>query len=161
VQCTSAKEGATQTQQALEAKLVGTLRVAQAAARQKHTFTDPTKLQDYHIGERIDASRPVLQQCAEGIIGKADAERPPGIDTQFVQQAKEDLNAYVQSGTDQTTEQGRAKAERAQRDALVESITQRRRLIQFAADGAWPASVPANAAARLLFRLPANQPYKG
>ena len=54
-----------------------------------------------------------------------------------------------------------ATTRRKQRDAQVQSITDRRLTIQFAADAEWPFTNPANAGIRAEFFLPLSQPFHG
>jgi hypothetical protein len=161
VQCTTTKESATRSGQATEQTLVRSLRDLQTAARQLHQHSAPEKLQDYLIGERITDSKEVLDQSAQTIISKANEERPPGVDTQVIQQVEAQRQAYAQARQTQATEQSRAQTERATRDALVDSIRQRCQQSQFAADRAWPVGHPAQAGVRREFRLPATRPYTG
>ena len=54
-----------------------------------------------------------------------------------------------------------AVADRAQRDAMIHEINDRRMEIQFAADAEWPYTTPTNATARAAFHLPRSRPYGG
>jgi hypothetical protein len=161
VDSTAAKKDAVASEQAAAGALMRSLRQTQAAARQLHQFADPAKLQSYHVGERIDANRPVLDQCSQGIIAQAGEERPPGIDTAFIERAETERAAYLNAQSTRASARSRARAERSARDAQVESIQQRRMQLQFAAEAAWPAGVPAHAAVRTEFCLPAERPYTG
>ena len=49
------------------------------------------------------------------------------------------------------------KLERALRNDQVNPIKERCKEVQFAADSAWPAGVPANEGIRKRFRLPTNR----
>ena len=54
-----------------------------------------------------------------------------------------------------------AVADRAERDAIIHEINDRRMEIQFAADAEWPYTEPANATARRAFHLPRSRPFSG
>jgi hypothetical protein len=157
VQATSSTTTAVKGGVSARATLLKGLRVVQSSARQLHRHTDPERLQDYFVGERLVSSRAMLEQTSQGIIAKADQERPPGVDTNFITRLQGDRTAYVQSAVTKAGARALAKTERAQRDAMVESIKQRRLQIQFAADGAWPWRAPGNAGARGEFHLPAKR----
>jgi hypothetical protein len=54
-----------------------------------------------------------------------------------------------------------ATTQRKQRDAAVNSITDLRATVQYAADAEWPFTNPANAGIRGEFFRPLNQPLYG
>ena len=99
----------------------------------------------------------MLEQCSQGIIDKANTERPPGMDTDFVTQTTEQRATWINNQGSQSTEQASARNERVLRDALVASIKQRRMLIMLAVDSAWPAGVRENEGVRGEFQLPLNK----
>ena len=113
----------------------------------------------YLVGEDIGSSRAVLEQSAQTVLGKAAQEQPGGIDTDFLAQAEAERVEYVKSKTTQREKQALAKAERLARDQFVEAIQRGRIELQLAADAAWPAGVPENAAVRALFFLEPNRSY--
>ncbi len=157
--CDAGRHGATRTEAAAGEALVGTLRTIQSAARQKFLPNEPARLEPYGVGQRIDESRPVLESFSEIIIDKASEERPPGINTDFIINAEAERTAYVNANAVQTTEAAAAKQARAERNAMVESITQRRMTIQRAIDAAFPPGQVASAGPRKEFQLPANRPF--
>jgi hypothetical protein len=71
------------------------------------------------------------------------------------------LDAYTQAAANPGSQQSDATTRRKQRDAAVNSITDRRVTIQFAADAEWPFTNPANAGIRGEFFLPLSQPLHG
>ena len=156
---TSQKEGDTITGHDAVKTLMKGLRKVQALARRKYQHSDPAKLPEFGIGTRMDESRGVLDQCAEGVIAKADAERFPGIDTTFIDKLKADRLACTTSNSDQSSDQGSAKTERELRDAQFKSVKDRAEQIQFAADAAWPPKTPGSGGFRRKFLLPLNRPY--
>jgi hypothetical protein len=152
---------ATQQSAQCEAKLVGSLRRIQTAARQEYLHNDPLKLKEYLVGEDINASRPVLEQSSQTLLDKAEAERPAGLDTTFLQQVEGQRTDYVNCDAVQAGEISDAQQDRAKRQALIDSIKQRRQKIQLAAEFLWPSADPAYAAPRREFRLPPDRPYLG
>ena len=159
VNCTVQGKAATLEAGDAETALMETLRIAQNAARLKYEQTDPVQLERYLVGERIDQSRPILEQSAQTIINNTNADRPPTIDTGFIVAATGKLTAYTNTPTPQAAEKAAAKQARADRDMLVADIIKDRQKIQMAAESAWPCTNPDNAGMRLKFRLPAKQPY--
>jgi hypothetical protein len=67
----------------------------------------------------------------------------------------------VKTAANPGSQQSDATTRRKQRDAQVQSITDRRLTIQFAADAEWPYTVDANAGIRGEFFLPLSQPFHG
>jgi hypothetical protein len=137
--------------------LVRSLRQIQASARALHQQSSPERLHEYLVGDRIGQSRPILEQASQTILAKASTERPPGVDTDFIQRVQDQRAEYVASQAPQQASEAQGMAARAKRDALVRSINTRRRQIQLAANAAWPPGVPANVEVRTRFRLPPNR----
>jgi hypothetical protein len=159
VQSTNARKAATRAQAEAEQKLVDSLRAIQAAARQKHLPSNPEALGNYHVGQDINQSRPLLEAYSQNVIHQAEEERPPGVNTEVVVRLTNERAAYVQAGEAQSAEVSKGKQGRAERDALVKDIIARRKKIQYASDRIWPAGKPESAQARSDFKLPANRPY--
>ena len=140
-------------------KLVEDLRRMQSSGRQLHQHTDPPKLKDYLIGENIVINRETLKTSAETIINKTNAERGPGIDTDFIVKTSNDLAAFATKNASQLNESVAAQDMRVEREEQVAGIVQRGQTLKTAADRAWPYTNPANAGARRKFHLPVNRPY--
>ena len=139
--------------------LVHRLRKVQSAARQKHLPESPHKLRDYGVGQRISKNRPTLEGSSQAIIKKADEERPPGVNTEFIVAANAERTSYVNAKPAQRGEQAQATTQRAERNTMVDSILARRKKIQYAADRVWPHTNPANAGVRGEFNLPLDRGY--
>jgi hypothetical protein len=159
VDATSRAEADTDAVQASMQKLIQALRQVQAAARKEFRNSNPSKLNAYYIGERIDANREILEECAQGILANAGVDRPGAVNTEFVVRAEAARSAYTQSKLAKVSGQSQAKTKRLERNAAVASIVQRRREIQFAADAQWPPNVPEHAAVRAEFGLSPNRPF--
>ena len=157
--CKTAVKDATRAETTTGQTLIDTLRTIQATARQQHLPDHPEKVAGYLVGENLDASRSMLEGSSQAIIAKANQERPPGIDTDFITEAQATRAAYVATNATQSNEQGKGTQARGQRAALVKSIVARRKKIQYAADAAWPPRQPASVQARVDFQLPARRPY--
>ncbi len=160
LQCTNGIRSATGRQDLAQQRLMKTLRQIQSAAVFKHRDTDPARIADYLVGQPIDDSRPLLEQAALAIISKAAAERPAGINPDFIARATSERLAYVASEDTQRDETAAAKSERVARNQLVHSIKQRRIKLQLAADTAWPSDVPENGPVRTRFFLRPNRAYR-
>ena len=113
---------------------------------------------NYYVGQRIDESRAVLDQSSQAILEKANLDTLPGITTAFLTALAADRTEWKACTASQSTEISRAKTERAQRNAMVDSIRERRTKLQFAADASWPWSNPENAGVRGEFKLPQDRP---
>lgn len=161
VQSTSAKESATATEGAAQKSLIIAMQEVQAAARQKYARTDPTKLADYFIGQKLDESRALLEQYSAGIIEKLGTDSLPGITPAKVTALGTLRTAYLAADAAQTTQQSDATTERDALVTMLTSITDRRMTLQFAADAEWPYTTEANHGVRKEFKLPTNQPFGG
>ena len=60
------------------------LRNIQSIARTNYEGSNPQLVKDYLVGEDIVANRPVIEGAAATIINRANADRPGGIDTDFI-----------------------------------------------------------------------------
>jgi len=159
VNCTNAKEGATASEAEKRATLVHSLRNIQSKARGAYEDTNPQHVKDYLTGQNIVVSRPILEGAAATIIDKANADRPGGIDTDFIVRVTDERQAYINAHASQQTELGKGKQERVSRNALIKSIRDRRKKIQRAADGVWPWTTATSAEPRVKFKLPPKRPY--
>lgn len=159
VGCDSAAKDATQSVATAAEELVSSLQTIQGAARLKHLPEQPAMLEGYLVGGRLDASRPMLERSAQTLIDKADAERPGGLDTAFIENVKSQRATFVSHGTSAGGEESKGAQDRATRDALLKDIIAKRKKIQYAADTLWPSKKPASVQARKDFKLPANRPY--
>ncbi len=157
--CTVAKKSATAAEAATEAIMMKSLRSIQAAARQKYLPTQPQRLEDYYIGERINESRAMLEAFSQNIVATAAEDSLPGIDAAFLATVSTQRANYIAAGTSQASELAQGKQTREERDEQVVSIQERRRRIQRAADAAWPPKEPSSAAARTEFQLRPNRPF--
>jgi hypothetical protein len=149
----------TSAEHKLQEQLMVALQEIQTAARQKFRRKQPEVLDDYFIGETLDANRPGLVQFSEGILSKAAKDDLPGITPEKIAAAIELRTQYVKIETDQADGQKDAGEARGTRDEQVQSITDRRIEIQLAAEAEWPSSNKANASIRTEFFLPANRPF--
>jgi hypothetical protein len=157
---TTDKLDATDAESKEKAALLAAVREVQAAAKQKYDGDKP-KLKDYHVGERIEQKRSVLEQAAEDILNKLKTDTLPGIKPPKVQALKDALAAYKGADTTQSGEQSAATGARTSLDDVMDKINKGRRKILFAADAEWSSTKAANAAIRTEFGLPPNRPYSG
>lgn len=160
-QATTGKHGVTGTEETLKKQLVARVSEIQTAAKQKFGRTQPNRLDDYYIGQRIDQNRARLEQLAEQIIAKAGADALPGINSTKLTAATGALTAYRNVEESQSGAQSGATGGRTSLKTMVKAITDTRIAIQLAADAEWPHESPANAAVRREFKLPANSKFKG
>ena len=111
------------------------------------------------VGQPLADSRPLLERHSQAIIDNANTERPAGLDTAFIDNVKAERAAYLATAVAQSSEESRGQQDRAERDALVKTIIERRKKIQYAADTLWPPRKPESVQARKDFKLPASRPY--
>jgi hypothetical protein len=155
---TAAKD-ATQSEGASAQALVSSLQVIQGAARVQHLPEHPTMLEGYLVGERLEASRPVLERSSQTLIDKANVERPGSLDTGFIENVRTQRTTYVNFSRAQGGEGSKGAQARATRDGLLKDIIARRKKIQYAADTLWPPRKVESVQARKDFKLPATRPY--
>jgi len=159
INCTTAKEGFTAEEGETKSELMEHLRKLQSAARTRFSDSEPERLGNYLIGHDIDSSRPALESSAQTIIDQANADRPGSVDTVFITQSNIKRDSYVNSQAGQLTEQAAAKQARQERNAMMDTIRERRKKIQRAIDTEFPYTGSGSAKARTLFHLPSGRPY--
>jgi hypothetical protein len=159
VQCDHAAQEATHKQSIAERDLMASLRAIQSAARQKHLPHNPAALENYHVGETLNATQPLLERNSQSLIDQANTERPGAINTDFINVTQDKRAEFVTEGKMQESEESRAALERAQRNELLVEIIDGRKTIQYAANTLWPPERPENVQARKDFKLPLNRPY--
>lgn len=159
IQCDALRKDATESESLTGKKLLKDLQTIQGAARTEFMPEHPAMLDGYLVGEPLAQSRPLLEQNSLTIINRANADRPANMETEFIVQATQLRENYLNDQGSQTSEGGKGKLSRAERNALVKSITGRRKKIQYAADTLWPHGEVTSVAARTQFKLPQNRPY--
>lgn len=157
---TTDKEGATEAETQEKRDLLILTREVQAAAKQKHDG-NKQELKDYHVGERIEQKRSLLEQAVEDILNKLKTNTLPGIKPPKVQALKDALAAYKGGDSTQSGAQSDASGKRLSLDELMALINKDRRKILFAVDAEWSSTIAANAAIRTEFGLAPNRPYSG
>ncbi|HEY5040437.1 MAG TPA: hypothetical protein VIK53_00355 [Verrucomicrobiae bacterium] len=160
-QSTTLKQSDTGGEHAAEDNLMTAIHEIQAAARQKYARANPVMMHDYMVSQRINQNQNTVKQAVESIIVKLGGDTLPGITPAKVASLQPLFTAYMNAIANPTGDQSDAIKLRAQRDAALQSINDRRATIQFAADAEWPFNVDANAGVRGEFDLPLHQPYHG
>jgi hypothetical protein len=160
-QSTTLKQSDTGDAHTAGENLMTAIHEVQAAARQKYARTNPVMMHDYMISERINRNQKTVKQAVEAIIVKLGKDTLPGITPAKVANLQPLLAAYMTAISNPGGDQSEAIKLRAQRDAALQSINDRRATIQFAADPEWPFNVDANAGVRDEFDLPLHQPFHG
>ena len=160
-QSTTGKTVATSAMHDAETNLLTALHEVQAAARQKYARTNPTMMNDYMVGHRLNPNQATFKQSVQSIIKRLGTDTLPGITPAKAANLQTLLNTYTALMANPDSKQSDATTQRRQRDAQIASITDRRLTIQFAADAEWPYTVDTNAGIRSEFYLPASQPFHG
>jgi hypothetical protein len=162
-----AKHVATGGKTGTKQNLMRAIRQIQAAARQKYAVSQPAVLQDYYIGQKIDANQDTLEQVGTAILDKISppegstttADVLPGVTAGKIAALSSAVSAYTAAWSAQASAQSDKTKGHIALAALVKSIDDRRRIVQFAVDGEWPFDDAANAPIRREFGLPANRPF--
>ncbi len=179
MQQTILKENYTAEEGQAKKALLKSIAEIQSAAKQKYARSNPVMLQDYCIGKDIDASRAALEQYSQNILEKLGgdpnqfpstpgtpqtasslpADTLPGITPEKVAALGALRSKWMELQSKQAHSQALATSLRAERDALVQTITDKRIQIQFAAEAEWPASEPVSAGKRRAFLLQPSRPF--
>jgi hypothetical protein len=161
LQSTTGKSVATGAEVNATEALMVALQEVQCAAKQKFSRSNPIKLKDYGIGERIDANRPALEQWSNNIIEALAGDPLPGITAAKIAALTPLRTAYIATNSAQGGEQTQATGKRSEVETMLDSITDRRIGLQYAASAEWPHTNPANAAIRKEFYLPTDTAFNG
>jgi len=173
MQQTLLKENYTAEEHTAKKALVRSIAEIQSAAKQKYARSNPVKLQDFCIGKDLDASRAALEHYSQQILEKlgghsnagftmslsACPDTLPGITSEKIAALRALRSRWMEIQGRQANSQALATGLRAERDGLVQAITDLRIQIQFAAEAEWPASEPASAEKRRAFLLQPNRPF--
>ncbi len=169
-----AKRVATGGKKGTKKTLKRVIRGIQVAAKQKYAGSQPAILKDYYVGEKIDANEDTLTQVGTAILDKisppADSAKAvkgtapaadvlPGVTAGKIAGLSGALDAYTAAWSAQASAQSDKSKGHIAVAALVNSIDNRRRIVQFAVDGEWPFDDVANAPIRREFGIPANRPF--
>lgn len=162
-----AKGMATGTKTGTKKALIRAIRAIQAAARQKYSGSQPLMLKEYYIGEKIDATDQSLEQVGTAISdlisppagSSTAADVLPGVNAAKISALANAVTAYTAAWSAQTAAKSDKEKGHLTVSSLIDSIDDRRRQVQFAADGEWPFDVAANAPIRREFGLPVNRPF--
>lgn len=161
VRDTTSTRSATLSEESAERDLLAALHEVQAAARQKYARSEPAKLLDYLIGTRLNQSRPLLELNSETIIEKLGPDTLPGITAGKVTDLINARIAYIAANATQGGSKSDAMSDHALLGEMIESITDRRLTIQFAADAEYPCSDDKCHGPRKEFSLPLSRPFNG
>lgn len=149
---TSTKQATTRDEQARRRELLDLIGTVQARAKRKYKIGDPMR-DKFFIGEKIGASRTVLESSARAILAHLAADTLPGMKPADVAALQEALDAYLAVQTVQSVGQSGASGARAGFDAKVKEVIKLRREIHYAVEAVWSAKKKANAAIRVEFQL--------
>jgi hypothetical protein len=149
-----------------EAKLVIALQAIQSAAKQRSRMdiiadpppAQPVVLDNYLLGQRLNASRSLLLQNSRTLIDLAKADALPGYATDAQIKTIEDLRtAYDHSEEEQTDVNKETVDERTARDNSIARLIHMRLAIQHAIDGLYTYTDEQNHTVRTLFGLPLDR----
>jgi len=170
MQQTILKESYTAVEGQAKKALLKSMTEIQSAAKQKYARSNPVMLQDYCVGKDLDASRAALEKYSQNILqklgggssvssGVVPPDALPGITNEKVVLLSVLRSKWLDAQACQANSQALATSLRTERDGLVQTITDKRIQIQFAAEAEWPAREPASAGQRRAFLLQASRPF--
>ena len=94
-QSSTGKRVATDAMHTAETNLLTALHEVQAAARQKYARTNPTQMNDYMVGHRLNPNQATFKQSVQAIIKKLGSDTLPGITPAKVANLQTLLTAYT------------------------------------------------------------------
>jgi hypothetical protein len=144
----------------LQKALEAALQEVQKAAKQKYSRTNRIALGDYFVGKKLNGSVPNLAQTSQAILNKLAEDELPGVTAAKIKSLKTMRQGWLDAKAAQTVSAASAQTARAELDALLKSIEDRRIAIQLAADAEWPHTDEANAGIRKEFGLQPKRPMK-
>ena len=154
------QRSATVQERDTRSELIDAIQVIQAAARQKHTRTQPEQLKVYFIGEALRRrDRASLVQIAESVLQQLSRESLPGITPEIRAVLKQKCDAYVAADAEQQKQLSATKDHRVATLRHLKRLTDLRLEIQFAVDGLYPYPNLESASTRSEFGLPLRRPF--
>ncbi|TAL02400.1 MAG: hypothetical protein EPO07_07410 [Verrucomicrobia bacterium] len=156
---TSAKETTTAHEETARKALMPALREIQDAVKRKYEVADPSKLAAYFIAKKkFGDDRPGLEADSQSMLDQAATDALPGINAARITAITGLRSAWMKADDEQNAAIIALEKTRAAFKTALDSIRQRARGIQLAANSGWSHTDPANAAIRRAFNLPANRP---
>jgi hypothetical protein len=172
MQQTLLKENYKAAEVAAKKALLRSLAEIQSAAKQKYARSNPAVLQEYCVGKDLDASRAALEHYSRNILARlagaptqaaSSCSNPidtlPGITPEKVAALGALRWRWKEAQASQAQSQTLATSLRAERDTLVQIVTDQRIQIQFAAEAEWPAGDTGSATKRRAFLLQPTRPF--
>ena len=155
----SAKETATAHEETAKKALMVGLRDIQGAVKRKFETSDPSKLTAYFIGKKnFGDDRQGLETDGQSMLDQAAGDALPGINAATITATTALLKAWITADDDQRKAGGAFGAARTAFKSALDSIKQRTRNLQLAANSAWSHTDPANGATRRAFGLSPDRP---
>jgi hypothetical protein len=155
---TTAHRNATAAEKKAAKKLEAGLRELQKAAKQKYARTNRIALGDYLIGQKLNGSRPNLEQTSQTIISRATSDTLPGFTTARVKAVGTQRQTWLAAQAAQAEAETAAISSRAELKVMVKSISDRKLAIQLAADAEYPHWDEENSGVRKEFALSPRRP---
>jgi hypothetical protein len=162
----AARSGDAGALQQMRELLVGHIQQVQAWARGKFFFALPSRLQVYHVGERLDMNLETLEQFSLDVRTAATNDALPGVTASFLQSYNAARTAIFgpenpapPAGDDAPDADDEAIGLNAAVKAEVQAVKHAGMQILFLADGVWPHWKEGSAGPRHAFGLAADRPY--
>lgn len=154
----TAHRGATAAEKVAAKSLEAAMREVQKAAKQKYSSTNRIALRNYLVGQKLNGSRSNLGQTSQALVTQLSKDTLPGFTTAKVKNLSTLRDAWVAAQETQTQAETAALDAHAELREQLESVEQRRRAVQLAADAEWPHTDDANAGVRKEFALHPHRP---
>ncbi|WP_395143471.1 hypothetical protein [Armatimonas sp.] len=164
VQAVDKKRGQTRAESSGKKSLLLLVRKVQAAASVKYArdATQAAVLKDYYIGVELTGSAARLAQYSAAILEKLGEDTLPGISSATVAALSDARAQWWSAHEGQQAAQDEATRKRAEGQAQLKIITDRRIRVQYAIESEYPynGGTDATKAARAAFGLPATRPFR-
>jgi len=155
----TAKREATAAQMTTEKQLVALLQEVQKAAKQKYARSNRIALQAYFVGKKLNSSRPNLAQTSQTILGKLASDALPGITAAKVAALETARTNWVNATDTQDTAETAVLDSHAELKSLIKTVTDRRVVVQLAADAEWPHTAQEHGGVRKEFVLSSRRAF--
>ena len=157
---TNEKKTDTANEEAARATLMELISIIHARAKRKYPQPGDPGRDGYYIGVKFAGNRALLEASSQGIINRLAVDTLPGMQTGDIPALVAARAAYIAAQSSQTADQSHATTTRAQCEAKVKDLSDKRRKVQYAVDAIWPSTRPANAGVRIEFKLRPDHPMK-
>lgn len=142
-------------------RVIVLLQGVQSAARQKFGARDASINSTYFGAAKLRDSRAILTQATEGILKNLESVALPGITPAVIADIETTFAAYESALDDQGDDAGDATTDYSKAKDALAIVNLKRQEVQFAANGAYPASDHLNREIRKSFKIDPDKNFVG